>query len=87
MRKKKDQATAGLLGVFLGCRHTLAFNDQHDGGIMAMQTEMVDKSEKKVYATPQLIVHGTMEEITAQQNKVLGPTDGFLFNQTPIMNS
>ena len=52
-----------------------------------MQTEMVDKSEKKVYATPQLIVHGTMEEITAEQNKVLGATDGFLFNLLPIMNS
>ena len=51
-----------------------------------MQTEKVDKSEKKVYATPQLIVHGTMEEITAQQNKGLGPTDGFLFEGQPIQN-
>jgi len=51
-----------------------------------MQTEKADKSEKKVYATPQLIVHGTMEEITAQQNKGFGPTDGNLFMGDPIMN-
>ena len=51
-----------------------------------MQTEKVDKSEKKVYATPQLIVHGTMEEITAQQNKGYGASDGYTFMGEPITN-
>ena len=51
-----------------------------------MQTESIEKSEKKVYITPQLIVHGTMEEITAQQNKGFGPTDGFLFMGDPIQD-
>ena len=37
------------------------------------------KSEKKVYVAPELIVHGTVEEITADQNKKLGLSDGFLF--------
>jgi len=39
-----------------------------------MQTE---KLEKKVYATPQLIVHGTVEEITASTCKQVGSSDGF----------
>ncbi|HYS18678.1 MAG TPA: hypothetical protein VET45_17280 [Candidatus Binatia bacterium] len=44
------------------------------------------KSEKKVYVTPELIVHGTVEEITAEQNKTLGLSDGFLFQGAPITN-
>jgi hypothetical protein len=44
-------------------------------------------NEKKVYTVPQLTVYGTIQEITTQQNKVYGPTDGFLFNGTPIQNA
>ena len=32
-----------------------------------MKTEELAKGEKRVYITPQLIVHGTVEEITALQ--------------------
>jgi hypothetical protein len=53
---------------------------------MAMQTERVPNAEKKVYITPQLIVHGTVAEITAQQNKGFGSSDGFLFLGQPITN-
>jgi len=49
-----------------------------------MQTQ---KSEKKVYVAPELIVHGTVEEITADQNKKLGLSDGFLFMGAPISNA
>lgn len=51
-----------------------------------MQTEKIEKSEKKVYTTPQLIVHGTVAEITAQQNKNYGPSDGFSFQGSSITN-
>jgi hypothetical protein len=44
------------------------------------------KSEKKIYTTPRLIVHGTVEEITALQNKSFGASDGFLFQGVPIAN-
>ena len=47
-----------------------------------MQTE---KTEKKVYTTPQLIVHGTVEEITAVR-KTLGLSDGLLPSGAPIAN-
>ena len=50
----------------------------------ASQTQ---KSEKKVYVAPELIVHGTVEEITADQNKKLGLSDGFLFMGAPISNA
>jgi hypothetical protein len=42
------------------------------------------KSEQKIYTTPRLIVHGTVEEITALQNKSFGASDGFLFQGVPI---
>jgi hypothetical protein len=48
-----------------------------------MQTQ---SSEKKAYVTPELIVHGTVEHITADQNKGLGAGDGFLFMGAPIHN-
>ncbi len=44
------------------------------------------QSEKKTYITPKLIVHGTVEEITALQNKSFGASDGFLFQGVPIAN-
>jgi hypothetical protein len=45
-----------------------------------------DKAEKRSYTTPQLAVHGTLEEVTRQQNKDFGPTDGYLFQGVTIMN-
>lgn len=49
-----------------------------------MQTE---KSERGAYTAPVLTVHGTLAEITAQQNKILGPSDGFLFEGQAIQNA
>jgi len=42
--------------------------------------------EKKIYITPRLTVHGTIEKITLDQNKDLGGSDGFLFQNSPIHN-
>jgi hypothetical protein len=50
-----------------------------------MHTEL-EKAGKKFYATPQLTVHGTVEEITAAQNKDYGPSDGFTFQGVSITN-
>jgi hypothetical protein len=61
-------------------------SDQHDGGPTPMQTQQIDTREKKAYTPPRLIVHGTVAEITAQQNKGLGASDGFLFMGVPITN-
>jgi hypothetical protein len=44
------------------------------------------QSQKKAYSTPQLTVHGTVAQITAQQNKGFGASDGFLFMGVPITN-
>jgi len=52
-----------------------------------MQTEMLRANQKRAYVAPQLIVHGTVEEITALQNKTFGATDGFLFQGVPISNA
>lgn len=49
-------------------------------------TSTSDQAGKKPYTTPRLTLHGTLEEVTRQQNKTLGPTDGFLFQGAPIMN-
>jgi hypothetical protein len=46
----------------------------------------LENSEKRVYVAPQLAVHGTVEEITAQQNKTYGTSDGFLFMGVAITN-
>jgi hypothetical protein len=51
-----------------------------------MNTEKLEQSAKRVYVTPRLIVHGTIEEITALQNKSFGASDGFLFQGVPISN-
>jgi len=42
--------------------------------------------EKKVYSTPRLTVHGTIQQLTMDQNKDLGGSDGFLFQSSPIHN-
>ena len=44
-----------------------------------MRTEGIDRAEKKAYAAPQLIVHGTVAEITAGGCKTFGGSDGYFF--------
>ncbi len=51
-----------------------------------MQGLTSDNSGKRLYTTPQVTVHGTLEELTKQVNKGLGPTDGLLFLGLPITN-
>ena len=52
-----------------------------------MRTARIERAAKKAYTTPQVIVHGTVEDITAMpQNKGYGSSDGFLFMGNPIMN-
>ena len=46
----------------------------------------IETGAKRPYTTPRLTVHGTLEEVTKQQNKGFGPTDGFLFQGVPIQN-
>lgn len=43
----------------------------------------MESTEKKAYSTPELTVHGAVEEITGC-NKQYGPTDGNLFMGAPI---
>ena len=45
-----------------------------------------ESRQKKMYTAPELVVHGTVEEITADQNKGYGMSDGFLFMGVPIKN-
>jgi hypothetical protein len=44
-------------------------------------------STKKPYASPVLVVKGEISELTQEQNKTFGATDGFLFQGIPIMNA
>jgi hypothetical protein len=44
------------------------------------------QAQKREYTTPKLTVHGTLEEVTKQQNKTWGSSDGFLFQGVSIMN-
>jgi hypothetical protein len=37
---------------------------------------------KRRYTTPQLAVHGTFAEVTKQDNKTFGASDGFLLLDT-----
>jgi hypothetical protein len=46
----------------------------------------MQSTTKRQYTTPQLAVHGTLEEVTKQQNKTWGATDGFLFQGASITN-
>ena len=41
---------------------------------------------KRAYTTPQLKMHGTLEELTKEQEKYYGASDGFTFLGTPITN-
>jgi len=47
---------------------------------------MNSTTEKRPYTTPVLTAHGTLEELTKQIDKKLGPTDGFTFQGQPITN-
>lgn len=46
----------------------------------------IQTNEKKAYVTPALVVYGTVEQITADQNKGIGAGDGFMFMGIPIRN-
>ena len=48
--------------------------------------ESTNENEKRQYTTPRLTVHGTLEEVTKQQNKTWGASDGFLFQGVSITN-
>lgn len=41
---------------------------------------------KEVWTPPTLTVHGPVEELTGQQDKKGGGSDGFTFNSNPIQN-
>ena len=45
------------------------------------------KSVKKSYTKPQIETQGSVEKITLEQNKKLGPNDGFLFQGNAIQNA
>lgn len=45
-----------------------------------------ETSGKRRYTTPQLTIHGTLEDVTQGQNKTWGATDGFLFEGVAITN-
>jgi hypothetical protein len=43
---------------------------------------------RKVYTTPRLTVHGTLEEITTQRpQKAFGPGDGMTFWAPPVLTN
>jgi hypothetical protein len=48
---------------------------------------MPQLNAKKTYTTPRLTLHGTLEELTKQQDKKFGATDGFTFLGVPITNN
>jgi hypothetical protein len=41
---------------------------------------------KKAWTEPRLVVHGDVTQITQQQNKGYGESDGFMFLGVPITN-
>jgi len=45
------------------------------------------RQSKQAWTTPQLTTHGTVEEITAQQDKKFGGGDGLTFLGIPQNNS
>ena len=55
-----------------------------------METERNGRIKKKVYISPQLVVHGTVAEITASAwscdrfGKEIGYGDGYVLNIVPI---
>jgi len=44
----------------------------------------MQSSQKKIYSTPKLTVHGAVEEITKGCDKYFGSSDGFTFQGIPI---
>jgi hypothetical protein len=45
-------------------------------------------SRKRSYTTPQLTVHGTLEQLTRQLvDKKQGTSDGFMFLGIPVINA
>jgi len=48
--------------------------------------QSASENGKRQYTTPRLTVHGTLEEVTKQQNKTWGASDGFLFQGISITN-
>jgi hypothetical protein len=60
-----------------------------DVSVLSTRTQevgLMQSTTKRQYTTPQLAVHGTLEEVTKQQNKTWGATDGFLFQGASITN-
>ena len=55
--------------------------------MQAKEQTLLENQEKKVYTVPQLTIHGTVQEITMDQNKTWGGSDGFLFLGSPIQNA
>jgi hypothetical protein len=49
-----------------------------------LSTERAQRA-KRTYVTPQVVVHGTVEEITAGCDKTLGLQDGFTFQGQSIV--
>lgn len=47
---------------------------------------MSDKTPKRSYTTPQLKVHGTLEDLT-QVNKNWGTNDAIIFQGGPLVES
>lgn len=85
MRSPRRQSEGGAAGSAskLFMQYTSTVETHTKGGGHAMQKE---SREKKMYTAPELVVHGTVEEITADQNKGYGMSDGFLFMGNPIKN-
>ena len=55
--------------------------------MQAKESTLTENQGKKVYSVPQLTMHGTVQEITMDQNKTWGGSDGFLFLGQPIQNA
>ena len=53
----------------------------------AEQQTLFEKHEKMAYTTPQLIVYGSVAEITAQSvpAKSFGGSDGAMWQQQPVV--
>jgi hypothetical protein len=47
----------------------------------------MDQLRKKVWQEPKLIVHGDVAQITQQQDKKYGSSDGFTFMGNSITNA
>jgi hypothetical protein len=45
----------------------------------ARMQNAAQSTQKRVYTTPKLLAHGTLEELTQGCNKTYGSSDGFTF--------